>query len=77
MKVHIISMNRIHLSNGDSFDTELGVNVIEAVALLAGELGGRGRKVQAIRTVRGLFNIGLREAKCFVEDAAGPQDNWE
>ena len=76
MKVHVINMNRIRLSNGDSFDTELGVDVIEAVASLAGELGGRGRKVQAIKVVRSLFNIGLREAKCFVEDAAGPLHRW-
>jgi len=68
--IRVTNINVIHLSNGDKIHTELPYDTITAMAELCVQLGRAHRKINAIRLVREIFNCGLREAKCFAEDAA-------
>jgi len=70
MKIRVENINVIHLSNGDTIRTALPIVTIEVMAEMAYVLVDFNRKVTAIKSIRKAFDCGLREAKCFVEDAA-------
>jgi len=53
-----------------SFTTDHAVFTIETFAVVLGAAYNADHKVAAIKMARTVLNIGLLEAKCFVEDCA-------
>jgi len=68
--ITVTNINVIHLSNGDKINTALPYDVIVAMTDVCERLVRVHRKITAIKLVREAFDCGLREAKCFAEDAA-------
>ena len=65
VKVH---MNGCEYDAPDSFETDLSPAAIHSAYVFCGNAGSEN-KVRAIKAMRTYFDIGLREAKAFVEDA--------
>ena len=70
MEITTVTQTNIALSNGDVISTDMTVLQVAAVYKhVAYLVRTEGRKVVPIRFVRDLFEVGLREAKYFVDDA--------
>lgn len=61
---------KIHLGDGVTFTTSLTPERVELEATYVAALYRLGRKVEAIKHTRGVFAVGLKEAKYFCEQAS-------
>ena len=65
----IISENRVFLDEGSEFNPSVSSDLVWLIAFTCATLKRENEFIKSIKLARSFFNIGLKEAKFFVEES--------